>query len=263
MAHPNPLSPRFSRNVLLHGVGAQGQERLLSASVLVVGAGGLGSGCLPYLAAAGFGRIVVVDGDRLDESNLNRQVLHRTCDLGRPKAESAAERILALFPEASVTARVERVTPGNALALLAGHHVLVDCTDSFAAKFLLNDAAVLLGVPLVHAGVVAFAGQATTILPGKGPCLRCLFPERPRDGEGPVSTRDGILGAAAGFFGALQAAEAVKVVTGAGVPLSGRLVVADLLTGSFRDLDAAADPSCPACGPRPRISPPLREEDYL
>jgi molybdopterin/thiamine biosynthesis adenylyltransferase len=249
--------------VLLDGVGTEGQERLLAASVLVVGAGGLGSGCLPYLAAAGFGRITIVDGDRVEESNLNRQVLHRECDLGRPKAESAAERVSALYPEASVTARIERVDAGNALAVLSGHDVAVDCTDTFAAKFLLNDAAWLAGVPLVHAGVVGYAGQATTVLRGKGPCLRCLFPERPLDGEGPLSTRDGILGAAAGFFGALQAAEAVKAVTGAGTLLCGRLLVADLSAGTFRELEAERDRACPLCGESPRIAPPLRAEDYL
>ncbi|HEY5765057.1 MAG TPA: HesA/MoeB/ThiF family protein [Candidatus Deferrimicrobiaceae bacterium] len=253
---------RYSRNILIREIGPEGQEKLSSASALVVGAGGLGSPALLYLAAAGIGRIGVIDGDRVDLSNLNRQVIHAEHSIGRMKAESAGEALRAIRSDLAVEAQGEALTAENAVAIFRRYDVVVDGSDNFPTKYLCSDASVLSGVPLVHAGVLRFGGQITTVIPGKGPCLRCLIPEIPPRKDSPTCSEAGILGAAAGAFGSLQAVEAVKLITGAGDPLTGRLLSLDTLTGTATVIPYSRNPECPACGRSPRIGPPLRAADY-
>lgn len=253
---------RYSRNVLVREIGPEGQERLFASSVLVVGAGGLGSPVLLYLAAAGVGRLGILDGDRVDLSNLNRQVVHDERNVGRPKVASAAERVLAFRSDARIEARAEPLTAENAAGLFHRYDVVVDGSDNFPTKYLCSDAAVLTGVPLVHAGVLRFGGQVMTILPGKGPCLRCLLPEIPPRKDAPGCAEAGIVGAAAGIVGAWQAVEAIKVLTGGGRALCGRVLSVDALGGSASVHEADRDPDCPACGRAPRIRLPLDPREY-
>jgi adenylyltransferase/sulfurtransferase len=234
---PDQLS-RFGRQLQLKQVGPAGQERLGNARVVVVGAGGLGCPALQYLQAAGVGALHVIDGDVVERSNLNRQVLFTEADLGRPKAAVAAERVGASFTQATLTR-------AN-LDLLAAD-VVLDCTDNFAARFLLADAAHLKGLPLVSAAVTQFSGQLGTYLPGQGPCYRCFFPEPA--GTLPGCAEAGILGAAAGVMGTLQALEAIKLILG-GPTVSGSLVVLDLWTLAVERVALAPDPGCPLCGPK-------------
>jgi adenylyltransferase/sulfurtransferase len=254
---------RHSRNVLLEEIGTAGQERLAAASVLVVGAGGLGSPALYYLAGAGVGRLGVIDGDRIEASNLNRQILHPADRLGSWRAASAAATLSAFAPDVKIETWPERLTPRNALELFGRFDLVVDGTDNFPSKFLCSDAAVLSGTPLVHAGVLRFGGQLLTVIPGKGPCLRCLLPGLPPADESPGSAQVGILGAAAGVFGAWQALEAVKLIAGIGEPFGGRLLAIDGLSGTTSIIPVSRDPHCPACGDTPTLCPPLSETDYI
>lgn len=246
------LSPeqldRYARHVILEGVGADGQERLLEASVLVVGAGGLGSPVVSYLSAAGVGSLTVADGDEVERSNLQRQVIHRETDLGTPKAESAARYVAERNPDVDVTARSEPVGPDDAQALVEAHDVVVDCSDNFPTRFLLNDACVLAGTPLVHGAVYRFEGQALTRPDESAPCYRCLFSEAPPPGTVPNCAEAGVLGALPGLIGALQAIETVKILIDVGETLAGRLLVFDALGPSFEEVPVRSDPDCPACG---------------
>jgi molybdopterin/thiamine biosynthesis adenylyltransferase len=261
---PSGTQPlRYSRNILVEEIGPSGQERLASGSVLVVGAGGLGSPALFYLAAAGVGRIGIVDGDRVDPTNLNRQILHPPDRLGSWKTDSATATLAAFNPGVRVEAHPGRLTAGNALGLFGEYDVAIDGTDNFPSKYLCSDAAVVTGTPLVHAGVLRFGGQLTTVLPHEGPCLRCLLPAIPSAAEAPSSATAGILGAAAGVFGAWQALEAVKLLAGIGEPFRGRILAVDGLSGSASVIPVSRDPECPACGRSPRIGTPLKEEDYV
>lgn len=253
---------RFSRNILVREIGPAGQEALLRSSVLVVGAGGLGSPALLYLAAAGVGRIGVIDGDRVDPSNLNRQVIHRESSVGRPKVASAAFALRELRGALEVDAHDEPLTTANAEPLFRRYDVVIDGSDNFPTKFLCSDASVVTGTPLVHAGVLRFGGQIMTILPGSGPCLRCLLPEVPPRRDAPACADAGIVGAAAGIVGSWQAAEAIKILTGAGRPISGRLLALDALEGTVSSIEVTRDPACPACGPAPRIRAPLDPAEY-
>lgn len=253
---------RYSRNILIREIGPEGQERLMASSALVVGAGGLGSPALLYLAAAGVGRVGIVDGDRVDASNLNRQVVHRESSVGRPKVDSAAETLRALRSGLAVDEHGEALTARNALELFARYDVVLDGSDNFPTKYLCNDASVVTGVPLVHAGVLRFAGQMTTVVPGRGPCLRCLIPEIPPRKDAPTCSEAGILGAAAGVFGSWQAVEAIKILAGAGEALAGRLLTLDTLSGTASVVHFPRDPGCPACGGARRIGAPLRPEEY-
>lgn len=253
---------RYSRNILIREIGAEGQETLLASSALVVGAGGLGSPALLYLAAAGVGRIGIVDGDRVDPSNLNRQVVHRESAVGRRKVDSAGEALRALRSDLLAEPHGEALTAENALDLFERYDVVLDGSDNFPTKYLCSDASVVSGVPLVHAGVLRFAGQMTTVVPGRGPCLRCLIPEVPPRRDAPTCSEAGILGAAAGVLGSWQAVEAIKILTGAGEPLAGRLLTVDTLSGTASVVRFAPDPECPACGSAPRIRAPLRAEEY-
>ena len=236
---------RYSRQLILDGVGEAGQARLRDARVLVVGAGALGSPVVLYLAAAGVGRIVIMDGDEVELSNLSRQPLHGELDLGSSKADSAAAAARALNSEVVVDAVARRLALEDAAAAVAGYDVVCDATDDFAIKFALNDACVGGGVPLVHAAILQFGGQLTTVIPG-GPCVRCLFGGEPDPAAVPTCAQAGILGPVAAVIGGMQATEALKLLLGLGSPLSGRLLVYDGLRPRARTVDFPRDPGCAA-----------------
>lgn len=244
---------RYSRHVLLPEVGAEGQRRLLDSRVAIVGAGGLGSPCSMYLAAAGVGTLGLIDGDLVDLSNLQRQVLHSEADLGRPKTESGAEALARLNPGVRVVRHQVVLSSANALEILAGYDVVVNGCDNFPTRYLLSDACVLLRKPLVDASILRFEGQAAVYLPGQG-CYRCLFPEPPPPGMVPSCAEGGVLGALPGLMGSLQALETVKVLLGVGRPLSDRLLLFNALTCEHRVLKRHRDPACPACGDHPTLT---------
>ncbi|MEA2645096.1 MAG: SAMP-activating enzyme [Chloroflexota bacterium] len=236
---------RYSRQLILRGVGEAGQRLLQQASVLVVGAGALGSPVIAYLAGAGVGRLTIVDGVAVDVSNLSRQPLHAEAGLGAGKAASAAATALGINSAVDVRAERRRLSAGDASAAVAGHDIVCDCTDDFEIKFALNDACLGAAVPLAHAAVLEFGGQLTTIVPG-GPCLRCLFGAPPAPGEVPTCAQAGILGPVAGVVGAMQANEVLNLILGLGEPLSGRLMIYEGLRPRARIVDFAIDPACPA-----------------
>lgn len=245
---------RYSRNIVLEEVGESGQERLRNAKVLVVGAGGLGSPSSYYLAASGIGTIGIVDSDIVDVSNLQRQILHRTSDIGRPKTDSAEEQLRALNPGVVVEKHQLRLNKDNVSGIIQGYDVMIDAVDNFAARFLLNDACFFEKKPLVEAGVLQFLGQIMTIVPGTGPCYRCLFPEPPPPGAVPSCQEAGILGAVPGILGVLQAAETIKLILRIGKPLVGRLIIYEALSGSFREVNFRHNPNCTLCGDEPSIT---------
>lgn len=241
---------RYSRHLLVPDVGVAGQRRLKAARVLLVGAGGLGSPVGLYLAAAGVGTLGVVDFDAVDLTNLQRQVLHGTRDLGRSKVESARARLADLNPHVEVVAHETRLTAANALDLVGRYDLVVDGADNFATRYLVNDACVLAGRPEVYASVHRFEGQATVFCAPGGPCYRCLHPEPPPPGLVPSCAEGGVLGVLPGLLGTIQATEAVKLILGIGEPLVGRLLLVDALGMRFRTLKLRPDPRCPACGTR-------------
>jgi molybdopterin/thiamine biosynthesis adenylyltransferase/rhodanese-related sulfurtransferase len=241
---------RYSRHLLLPPVGAEGQRRLKASRVLLVGAGGLGSPAALYLAAAGVGTIGLVEFDAVDVSNLQRQVLHGTRDVGRPKVDSARDRIADLNPHVTVEAHPTRLTSANALEIVRAYDVVIDGTDNFPTRYLVNDACVLTGRPYVYGSVFRFEGQASVFAAKDGPCYRCLFPEPPPPGAVPDCEEGGVLGVLPGLIGVLQATEALKLLLGIGEPLVGRLLLVDALRMQFRTLKLERDPSCPACGTR-------------
>jgi adenylyltransferase/sulfurtransferase len=236
---------RYSRQLILDGVGEAGQARLGAARVLVVGAGALGSPVVQYLSASGVGRLTIYDGDSVELSNLSRQPLHREADLGLSKAESAARAARSINSAVDVLALGRHLLPEEAEAVVAGFDVVCDATDDFAIKFALNDACVSAGVALVHAAVLQYGGQLTTVVPG-GPCYRCLFGAEPDPAAVPTCAQAGILGPVASVVGGLQATEALKLILGVGEPLSGRLLVYDGLRSRTRNVDFARDPACTA-----------------
>nr|WP_114395450.1 molybdopterin-synthase adenylyltransferase MoeB [Oleisolibacter albus] len=247
---------RYARHIMLPQVGGSGQARLLSGSVLVVGAGGLGAPLLLYLAAAGVGRIGIVDHDHVDLSNLQRQVIHDTAGIGLPKVDSAAARIRAINPDVVVEPHAARLTRANALDLLARYDVVADGTDNFATRYLLNDACYFAGKPLVSAAMLRFDGQLSTFKAHLGephPCYRCLFREPPPPGTVPSCSEGGVLGALAGAMGSLQSVEVLKELLGIGESLSGRLLLYSALETSFRSIKVRRDPDCPLCGAHPTI----------
>jgi len=241
---------RYSRHLLLPQVGAEGQRRLKRARVLLVGAGGLGSPVALYLAAAGVGTLGIVEFDVVDISNLQRQVLHGTPGVGRPKLDSAAARIADLNPHVRVEGHGVRLSAANALEIVAGYDIVVDGTDNFATRYLVNDACVLTGRPNVSGSVFRFDGQVSVFGLGDGPCYRCLFPEPPPAGSVPNCEEGGVLGVLPGLVGTIQATETLKLILGAGEPLVGRLLLVDALRMQFRTLKFERDPECPACGTR-------------
>jgi adenylyltransferase/sulfurtransferase len=244
---------RYSRHVIMDDVGPAGQAALLDASVLVVGAGGLGSPVLQYLAAAGVGRLGIADADSVERSNLQRQVIHGDSDVGRPKVDSAAEFVAELNPDVSVDRHELRVGPDTVTDLVADYDVIVDASDNFPTRFLLNDACVLADTPLSHGAIYRFEGQATTITGGQ-PCYRCLFPEAPPEGAVPDCATAGVLGVLPGAVGAFQATEVVKLIVGEGETLSGRLLVYDAADMTTEEVPIRANPDCPVCGDEPITS---------
>ncbi len=250
---PGPLSPalsaRYSRHVLLPEIGKAGQEKLLASRVLVIGAGGLGSPALLYLAAAGIGHIGVIDDDVVDESNLQRQVIHGTSDVGLAKVDSAMQAIAELNPGVVVEPIEQRLSKEIVLDLVSRYDVVVDGADNFATRYLINDACVLLGKPNVHGGVDRFRGQATVFSLPDGPCYRCLFDEPPPPGTALNCSEAGVLGVVPGIIGLIQSTEAIKLILGIGEPLIGRLLMLDALPMTFREIAIRKDPNCPMCGP--------------
>ncbi len=238
---------RYSRHVIMDDVGPEGQAALLDASVLVVGAGGLGSPVLQYLAAAGVGRLGIADADHVERSNLQRQVIHGDSDIGRPKVDSAAEFVTELNPDVTVDRHELRVGPENVTDLVADYDVVVDASDNFPTRFLLNDACVLSDTPLSHGAIYRFEGQATTVTGGQ-PCYRCLFPEAPPEGAVPDCATAGVLGILPGTVGAFQATEVVKLIIGVGDTLEGRLLVYDAADMTTEEVPIQANPDCPVCG---------------
>ncbi len=250
---------RYSRNILLSEVGGVGQNRLLSSRVLLVGAGGLGSPAGLYLAAAGVGKIGLVDGDVVDLSNLQRQIAHNTAALGQPKVESAAATFKALNPDVQVRTYFTRLTAANAADILADYDIVIDGTDSFASKFLIADACYFTRKPYVHAGVLRFEGQLMTVLPGESTCYRCVFRSPPPSSFVPSCLEAGVLGAVAGVIGTLQAVEALKFLLGKGTLLTDRLMIYNGLQASFRTVKLQRSKVCPLCGDNPVITV-LRDE---
>ncbi|MDB4885668.1 MAG: Molybdenum cofactor biosynthesis protein MoeB [Gemmatimonadetes bacterium] len=254
MSADDVLSPdelqRYSRHLILPDIGEAGQARLRAARVLLVGAGGLGSPAALYLAAAGVGHLGIVDDDTVDVSNLQRQVLHGTRDVGRAKVASAEARLRDLNPHVRVTTYRTRLTRANAMGILRGHDVVVDGSDNFPTRYLINDACVLLGIPNVYGSVIRFDGQASVFGAQGAPCYRCLFREPPAPGTTPGCAEGGVFGVLPGLVGTIQATEAIKLITGAGETLDGRLLVIDALRMRFRTIELARDPECPACGTR-------------
>ncbi len=241
-------SKRYSRHLLIPEVGEQGQFKLLDSRVLLIGAGGLGSPAAYYLAAAGVGTLGIIDADVVDESNLQRQILHNTQRVGQYKAESARETIEALNPEVKVITYIERLDENNVGRIIADYDVIIDGTDNFPTRYLLNDAALLARKPVVHGSVFRFEGQLTVFKPYEGPCYRCLYPEPPPMELAPSCAEAGVLGVLPGIIGQLQATETIKLLLDIGEPLVGRLMTYDALAGEFSELRLYRDPNCPACG---------------
>ncbi len=246
---------RYSRHMLIPEVGEEGQRRLLGARVLLIGAGGLGSPASLYLAAAGVGKLGIVDDDVVDESNLQRQIAHSTQRVGEPKVESARQTLEALNPDVEVETYRERLTSENVDRILGdGWDAIVDGADNFPTRYLVNDASVWHGIPVVHGSIYRFEGQVTVFQPGSGPCYRCLFPSPPPPELAPSCAEGGVLGVLPGVIGSLQANEALKLLLGIGDPLVGRLLLFDALAMTFTEVALRRDPDCPVCGEHPTIT---------
>jgi adenylyltransferase/sulfurtransferase len=258
---PNEVA-RYSRHLIMPEVGMDGQKRLKAASVLLIGAGGLGSPLGLYLAAAGVGRIGLVDFDVVDFSNLQRQVLHGTPDVGRPKLQSARDRLRAINPDVRLDLYETRLSSANALQLFEPYDIIIDGTDNFPTRYLVNDACVLLKKPNVYGSIFRFDGQASVFYPGKGPCYRCLYPEPPPPGEVPSCAEGGVLGILPGLIGCIQATEAVKLILGKGETLVGRLVLYDALAMTFREFRVRRNPKCPICGDHPTVTKLIDYEQF-
>jgi molybdopterin/thiamine biosynthesis adenylyltransferase len=243
---------RYSRHIILKDVGVEGQEKISAGKVLIIGAGGLGAPAALYLAAAGVGTIGIVDGDSVDVTNLQRQVIHFTPDVGRAKVTSAAEKIKLINPHVEVKTYQKRVTAADITDIIKDYDFIIDGTDNFPAKFLINDACVMAGKAFSHGGILRFDGQTTTYVPG-GACYRCVFRAPPPPDAVPTCSQAGVLGAVAGMLGTIQAAEALKFLTGKGKLLSGRLLIFNAFTMDFRTVNFRRDDECPVCGSSPTI----------
>lgn len=239
---------RYSRHLLLENVGEEGQVRLKEARVLLVGAGGLGSPAAMYLAAAGVGTLGIVDADRVDETNLQRQILHGSSDIDRPKTDSARETIGEINPFVAVQLYPERITSDNALEIARDYDILIDGSDNFPTRYLINDTGVLLSKPVIYGSIFRFEGQVSVFAAADGPCYRCLFRDPPPPGLIPSCAEAGVLGVLPGIVGTIQATEAIKLILGIGETLVGRLLLIDALTMNFRSMQLKPDPQCPACG---------------
>lgn len=253
---------RYSRQILLKQVGGKGQEKLLASRVLIVGAGGLGAPASLYLAAAGVGTIGLIDGDKVDLTNLQRQITHFTADIGTPKVESAAAKLRAINPAVNVETYEELAFADNILGIVARYDFVIDGTDNFPAKFLINDACHFAKVPFSHAGILRFDGQLFTVIPGETACYRCVFGGPPPAGHVPSCSQAGVLGAMAGVIGSLQATEAMKYLLGIGELLTNRMLVFDALALRFREVKFRHNPKCPICGENPTITE-LKDEEQV
>ncbi len=253
---------RYSRHIILQDVGGVGQKKLLKAKVLLVGAGGLGSPAAMYLAAAGVGTLGLVDFDKVDLSNLQRQLLHRTKDVGRPKLDSAAETLNALNPDVQVVKHDVVLTSQNAMDIIKDYDIVVNGTDNFPTRYLVNDACVFADKPLVDGSIFMFEGQVTVYDAKNGPCYRCLFPTPPPPGEVPSCQEAGVLGVLPGIIGSIQAVEAIKLILGKGEPLVGRLLLFDALPMEFRELKVAKNRNCPVCGEDPIVTELIDYEQF-
>jgi molybdopterin/thiamine biosynthesis adenylyltransferase/rhodanese-related sulfurtransferase/molybdopterin converting factor small subunit len=262
----SPLSneevQRYSRHLIIPEVGVEGQQRLKNARVVCIGAGGLGSPASLYLAAAGVGTLGIVDFDAVDVSNLQRQILYSTTDVGRRKVAAAASRLTALNPEVRVVAHETPLTSANALDILKDYDVVVDGADNFPARYLVNDACVLLGKPNAYGSIFRFDGQASVFATKGGPCYRCLYPEPPPPGLVPSCAEGGVLGVLPGLIGTIQATEAIKLILGIGTTLAGRLLLLDALTMEFRTMKLRRDPACPVCGDNPTVKALIDYEQF-
>jgi adenylyltransferase/sulfurtransferase len=252
-----PLTPaqvqRYSRHLIMPNVGSVGQRKLINSSVLVIGAGGLGSPVALYLALAGVGTIGIVDFDVVDVSNLQRQILHTDADIGRRKVVSAKEKLLAHNPEINVRIHEEPINSDNAMRIISEYDVVVNGADNFSTRYLVNDAAYFAGKPLVDGAILVFDGRATTYIPGKG-CYRCMYPDPPPPGEVPNCSEAGVIGALPGLVGSIQALEAIKLIMGVGDTLTGRLLMVDALNMEFTELKVRRDPNCKLCGDNPEVT---------
>jgi adenylyltransferase/sulfurtransferase len=253
---------RYSRHLIIPDVGMTGQKRLKNARVLCVGAGGLGSPALLYLAAAGVGTLGIVDFDVVDESNLQRQIIHGQSDIGRSKAESARDSIVEINPYVNVIVHQERLDSDNAMRIFADYDLIVDGTDNFATRYLVNDACVLLGKPYAWGSIYRFDGQASVFWAEYGPCYRCLYPEPPPPGMVPSCAEGGVLGVLCASIGSIQVNEAIKLITGIGEPLAGRLMIYDALEMTYRSVKVRKDPECPVCGKNPTVTELIDYEEF-
>ena len=253
---------RYSRHLIIPDVGMTGQKRLKNAKVLCVGAGGLGSPALLYLAAAGVGTLGVVDFDVVNESNLQRQVIHGQSDIGRSKADSARDSIREINPYVNVIVHKERLDSDNAMQIFADYDLIVDGTDNFATRYLVNDACVLLGKPYVWGSIYRFDGQASVFWAEYGPCYRCLYPEPPPPGMVPSCAEGGVLGVLCASIGSIQVNEAIKLIAGIGEPLAGRLMIYDALEMTYRSVKVRKDPECPVCGKNPTVTELIDYEEF-
>ena len=254
MAFTNEQLERYSRHIILQEVGVKGQKKLLNASVLIIGAGGLGAPAALYLAAAGVGTIGIVDADEVDLSNLQRQVIHTTNDVGKAKVKSAAETMEAINPDVTVKTYRTFVDSTNIMDLIKDYDFIIDGTDNFPAKFLINDACVMAGKPFSHAGIIRFKGQLMTYVPGEGPCYRCVFKNPPPKDAVPTCKQAGVIGAMGGVSGSLKAMEAIKYIIGKGELLTGKLLTYDALKMEFHTIKLPKDHHCAVCGDEPTIT---------
>lgn len=255
MSFSNEQLERYSRHIILKEIGVKGQKKLAAARVLIIGAGGLGSPAAMYLTAAGVGTIGIADADVVDRSNLQRQILHTTNDLGRPKVESAKETLNAINPDVEVITYRKRIDSGNILDIISTYDFILDGTDNFAAKYLINDACVMANKPFTYAGILRFYGQLMTVIPHESPCFRCLFETPPPKGTVPTCREAGVIGAMAGIMGSIQAMEAIKYITGAGELLTDKMLVVDALTMEFLSFSLSGrNKDCPVCSEQPRIT---------
>ena len=253
---------RYSRHIMLPEVGGSGQQKMLEARVLLLGAGGLGSPAAYYLAAAGIGNLGIVDFDQVDLSNLQRQIIHSTERIGMLKTESAKKTIQALNPDVNVTLYNEKMDSSNIMSLIKDYDYVVDGSDNFPTRYLVNDACVMKNKTLIHGSIYRFEGQVTVFKPGDGPCYRCLYPEPPPPGMVPNCQEGGVLGVLAGVIGNLQVVEVLKLILGIGKPLVGKLLIYDALNTEFRSLRLRRDPNCPICGEKPTIKELVDYEEF-
>src|ERR1044072_775890 len=253
---------RYSRHVIMPEVGLDGQRRLQAAKVLVIGTGGLGSPLALYLAAAGVGTIGLVDFDVVDVTNLQRQIVHGSKDVGRPKLESARDRLKDMNPHVHVEGYETRLTSENALEIIRDYDIVIDGTDNFATRYLTNDACVILGKPNVYGSIYRFEGHSSVFATEDGPCYRCLYPEPPPPGLVPSCAEGGVLGILPGLIGVMQATEVIKLILGVGEPLIGRLLLVDALSMKFRELKLRQNPDCPVCGAHPTVTKVIDYEEF-